>query len=190
MSGALTWAIILLVVGLIILVIEMFVPSGGLLAVLAGGALLGSLGLAFSQGLGTGVIFLAVVVATVPSIVGAGMHYWPNTRLGRKLILQPPNADDVDPTTDRDRALRQLVGQVGRTLTPHLPSGITELAGRRVDTIDVGMGLEAGTLVRIVDVQGHRVMVRKLDTDGPDLKTTNSDVTGLGERTNESDLCS
>jgi membrane-bound ClpP family serine protease len=165
MSGALIWAIILLVVGLIILVIEMFVPSGGILAVLAGGSLLVSLGLAFSQGLGTGVIFLAVVVTTVPTIVGAGMHYWPQTRLGRKMILEPPNPDDVDPTNERDRALRTLVGQVGRTLTPHLPSGISELQGRRLDTIAMGIGLEAGTLVQVVDVQGHRVIVRKLEVE-------------------------
>jgi membrane-bound ClpP family serine protease len=165
MSAALTWAIILLVLGLIILVIEVFVPSGGLLGVLSGASLLSSVGLAFSQGLGTGIIFLTVVLATVPSIVGAGMHYWPNTRLGRKLVLMPPDPADVDPATAQDRALRELVGQVGRTLTPHLPSGITELDGRRVDTIAIGMGLEAGTLVRVVDVQGRRVLVRRLEGD-------------------------
>jgi membrane-bound ClpP family serine protease len=172
MTSALTWAIILLVVGLIILAVEMFVPSGGLLAVLAGASLLGSLGLAFSQGLGTGVIFLTVLVVCVPTIVGAGMHYWPNTRLGRKMILQPPDLDDVDPMTDRDRVLRSLVGQVGRTLTPHLPSGITELDGRRVDTIAIGTGLEAGTLVQIVDVQGHRVLVRKFEAEASDDLST------------------
>jgi membrane-bound ClpP family serine protease len=168
MSGALTWAIILLVLGLIILVVEVFVPSGGLLGVLAGASLLGSVCLAFSRGLGSGLVFLTVVLLTVPTIIGAGMHYWPNTRLGRKMVLQPPQPSDVDPTSDRDRLLRELVGQVGRTLTPHLPSGITELDGRRVDTIAIEMSLEAGTLVRIVDVQGHRVLVRKVETEAID----------------------
>lgn len=166
MSGALTWAIILLVAGLIILLIEVFVPSGGLLGVLAGASLLTSLGLAFSQGLGTGTLFLLIVVTSVPTVVGAGMHYWPNTRLGRKMVLLPPSADEVDPTTNRDRELQALVGQVGRTLTPHLPSGITEFDGRRVDTIAIEPSLEPETLVRVVDVQGHRVLVRRVQPNG------------------------
>jgi membrane-bound ClpP family serine protease len=165
MSAALTWAIILLVVGIIILVLEVLVPSGGLLGVLSGASLLTSVGLAFSEGLGTGIVFLAVVLATVPTVVGVGMHYWPNTRLGRKLVLVPPEPADIDPSTERDRELRGLVGQVGRTLTPHLPSGITEIDGRRVDTIAIGMGLDAGVAVSVVDVQGHRVLVRRIEPD-------------------------
>jgi membrane-bound ClpP family serine protease len=165
MTSALTWAIILLVVGLIILVIEVFVPSGGLLGLLSGASLLTSVGLAFYQGLGTGLVFLFLVFITAPTVIGVGMQYWPDTRMGRKFVLVPPKPEEVDPARDRD--VRSLVGQVGKTLTPHLPSGISELGGRRVDTIAEGMGLEAGTLVRVVAVQGNRVLVRKVELVEP-----------------------
>ncbi len=165
MTSTLTWAIILLVLGLIILVIEVFVPSGGMLGVLAGACLLTSLGLAFSQSLVIGSFFLAFMLVAVPAVVGAGMHYWPDTTMGRKMVLQPPKPEEVDPTPDRDRLLPGLVGQIGRTLTPHLPSGITEFEGRRVETTAENMSIDAGKLVRVVDVQGHRVIVRRIETE-------------------------
>jgi membrane-bound ClpP family serine protease len=83
------------------------------------------------------------------------------------MILQPPGPDEIDPMTDYDRMLRSLVGQVGRTLTPHLPSGVTEFGGRRWDTVSIGTALDAGTLVQVVDVQGRRLLVRKLEAEAP-----------------------
>lgn len=165
MTAALTWAIILLVVGLIIVLVEAFVPSGGLLGVLAGACLLTSIGLAFSQGMGTGLLFLAIVLVSVPTVFAIGMHYLPSTPIGRKLVLMPPQQDEVDPATERDREMQSMIGRVGRTITPLLPSGLTEIEGRRVDTTAEGMSIEAGVLVRVTDVQGKRVIVRKIETD-------------------------
>jgi membrane-bound ClpP family serine protease len=167
MTTALMWAIGLLVLGLVVVFAEVFIPTGGLLGLLAGVMLLTSVGLAFSEGLGTGLVFLTIIIVSVPSVIGAGMHYLPQTAIGRKLILVPPNPEDVDPATERDRELQQLVGQVGRTLTPLLPSGISDIDGRRVDTTTEGMSIDAGVIVRVVAVSGHRVVVRKLES--PDL---------------------
>jgi membrane-bound ClpP family serine protease len=164
MTTALMWAIGLLILGLVVVFIEVFVPTGGLLGLVAGALLLTSVGLAFSEGLGTGLLFLALVTVSVPSVIGVGMHYLPQTAIGRKLILAPPKPEEVDPATERDRALQQLVGQVGRTLTPLLPSGIAEIDGRRVDTTTEGMSIDAGVIVRVVAVSGHRVVVRRLES--------------------------
>jgi len=164
MTTPLIWAIGLLVLGLVVVFVEVFIPTGGLLGILAGVMLLTSVGLAFSEGLGTGLIFLTIIIVSVPSVIGLGMHYLPQTAIGRKLILMPPNPEEVDPATERDRELQHLVGQVGRTLTPLLPSGISEIDGRRVDTTTEGMSIDAGVIVRVVAVSGHRVVVRKLES--------------------------
>jgi len=168
MNSTLIWAVILLVVGLVLLLIEVFVPSGGLLGVMSGASLIASIALAFSQGMGTGLGFLIFVLISGPTIFGLGMHYWPETALGRRLVLTPPKPEEVDPTTERERALGNLVGQIGRTLTPLLPSGITEINGRRVDTMAEGMSINAGSRVRVIGVSGHRVIVRKLETQPED----------------------
>jgi membrane-bound ClpP family serine protease len=158
------WAIGLLILGLVVVLVEVFIPSGGLLGLVAGALLITSVGLAFYEGLGTGLVFLTIVTVSVPSVIGVGMHYLPQTAIGRKLILAPPKPEEVDPATERDRALQHLVGQIGRTLTPLLPSGISEIDGRRVDTTSEGMSIDAGALVRVVEVNGHRVVVRKVES--------------------------
>lgn len=164
MTTALIWAIGLLILGLVVVFVEVFIPTGGLLGLLAGVMLLTSVGLAFSEGLGTGLVFLTIVIVSVPSVIGVGMHYLPQTAIGRKLVLMPPKPEEVDPATERDRELQYLVGQAGRTLTPLLPSGISEIDGRRVDTTTEGMSIDAGVIVRVVAVSGHRVVVRKLES--------------------------
>jgi membrane-bound ClpP family serine protease len=158
------WAIGLLILGLVVVLVEVFVPTGGLLGLVAGALLLTSVGLAFSEDTWTGVVFLALVTVSVPSVIGVGMHYLPQTAIGRKLILAPPKPEEVDPATERDRALQHLVGQIGRTLTPLLPSGIAEIDGRRVATCSEGMSIDAGVLVRVVEVSGRRVVVRKVES--------------------------
>ena len=164
MTSALLWAIGLLILGLVVVLVEVFVPTGGLLGLVAGVLLVTSVGLAFSQGMGTGLVFLTIVTVSVPGVIGVGMHYLPQTAIGRKLILAPPKPEEVDPASERDRALQHLVGQIGRTMTPLLPSGISEIDGRRVDTTSEGMSIDAGVLVRVVEVSGHRVVVRKVES--------------------------
>ena len=57
----LIWAAILLALGIALAVIELFVPSGGLLGLLALVALAGGIGLAFHRGPWTGLTFLAIL---------------------------------------------------------------------------------------------------------------------------------
>ena len=83
------------------------------------------------------------------------------------MVLAPPTQEEIDPASQHDRELQSLIGEVGRTVTPLLPSGIIEVEGRRIDTIAEGMGIEPGTLVRVVDVRGNRVIVRKLELNNP-----------------------
>ena len=62
MSSDLIWPLICLIVGLILLVAEVFVPSGGLIGLLAIGLLIVSLGLAFAQSMNRGLAFLVALL--------------------------------------------------------------------------------------------------------------------------------
>src|SRR5262245_16184763 len=135
MTTSLVWAILILIIGLLLLVAEVFVTSGGILAILAGATLIGSIALAFSEGRMTGTIFLIVVLVSLPAAFAIGMHYWPKTAFGRWVSLAGPKLEDIAPTNDTVLELHALLGQVGRTITPLRPAGITDFAGRRVDTI-------------------------------------------------------
>jgi membrane-bound serine protease (ClpP class) len=164
--SSLVWAIVILILGLVLLLAEVFIPSAGTLLVLAIAALVGSVVLAFQEGRDVGITFTILVVVLIPTVVGVGFHYWPRTPMGRRMMLTKPSEADIDDSDAHDRALRALVGQVGRTVTPLLPCGISDFAGHRVDTMAEGVGIEPGTMVRVVSVQGKRVLVRAVSAEG------------------------
>ncbi len=164
----LIWATLVLCIGLLLLAAELFIPSGGVLGILTGLALIGSIALAFQHSALAGMIFLMVELVALPAMLGIGLHLWPRTPIGRRMLLARPSPEDIDPTSDVDRHLHSLVGKVGRTLTQLRPAGMTEFDGRRVDTVAEGMIIEQGELVRVLDVQGRRVVVRKIEADGLD----------------------
>jgi membrane-bound serine protease (ClpP class) len=58
-----------------------------------------------------------------------------------------------------DVGLGELVGKEGRTLTPLRPAGMVEIDERRIDVVSDSEFLGAGVRVRVVEVEGNRVVV-------------------------------
>ncbi len=162
MTTSILWAIVVLCVGLMLLFAELFIPSGGVLGVMSAVSLVASIVIAFNKSVNHGMLFLVVVLVAVPMAIGVGLTMWPQTPFGRRMMLTP-KPQDVGPTSDADRELYTLIGQVGRTLTQLRPAGMTDFNGRRVDTLAESTIIDPDTLVRVVAVKGHRVVVRQLE---------------------------
>jgi membrane-bound serine protease (ClpP class) len=165
------WAVLLLFVGMALVVMDIFLPSGGIFAFLAVCAIIGAIWLGFSQGSAVGVGVLAgAVFGTVVAVVVA-LKYWPSTSLGKRMLLQVPTSQDVLPENDRRRAMDDLIGRVGRAKSQMLPSGIIAVDGVTLDAVSEGLPIEVGQRVRVIDVRGNRVVVRGLadePSDGSD----------------------
>ena len=111
----LLWIVMLLVVGLTIIVLEVFIPSGGVLGLLSVLALGAGVVTAFvEQGSAAGMTVLAGTFVTVPVVLAAAFRWFPATPLGRRVLPPPPAADDVLPDPAERRRLRDLVGHRGR----------------------------------------------------------------------------
>src|SRR6187455_1565176 len=107
-----TWAILLLVLGLVFLVLEFFVPSGGALAVMCALSFLGAIAVGFAAGPWTGMIILLIVCLIVPSACAAAVQWWPDTPIGRMILIQrPKTSDEVLPETAAYRTFKDLVGR-------------------------------------------------------------------------------
>ena len=66
----LAWSALLLLLGLTLVVLEVFVPSGGMLGFLSIGSLTASIILAFyNRGAAVGFLFLAITAAAVPTML-------------------------------------------------------------------------------------------------------------------------
>lgn len=159
------WAILLLVIGLALAVLELFIPSSGLLAFLSACAIVGSIVLGFRYSPVVGILMLIVALVGVPVVVSVGLHYWPRTAMGRKILLTAPASEEVLPDDPRKKTLKSLVGQVGRAKSKMLPGGVITFDGRTIDAISEGMAIEPGQAVRIIEVRANRVVVRPVEEE-------------------------
>jgi membrane-bound ClpP family serine protease len=157
----LVWAGLLLLVGLVLVMTEVFVPSGGILGLLSVTAILAAIVLAFYyRGAVTGIVFVLVALLSVPTILVFAFRWLPDTAVGKRLLATVPTSEDVLPDDDERRMLRSLVGKVGRAKTMMLPSGAVEVEGNTIDAVSDGLAIDPGQPVRVVEVHGTRVVVR------------------------------
>jgi len=145
----------LAIIGIVLLVIEAFVPGFGVFG--AGGVL--SMGasiffavpsqeLAWRYLMWTAVAFLFVIIGVMRTVSKRG--------LGRALTLSDTAKGWVAPRTD----LSALIGQQGKSLTVLRPAGTAQVGDLKLDVVTEGEYLQAGILVKIIRVDGTRVVVR------------------------------
>jgi membrane-bound ClpP family serine protease len=167
------WAILLLVIGMMLLVMEIFFPSAGILAFLSAAAIIGSLVFGFKQDTTTGILILTGAVFGIPALVVMAFKFWPKTSFGKRVMLETPTQGNVLPDDPEKEFLKNLVGRVGKTKCKMLPSGIIFIDGRKIDASSEGMPIEVGQDVRVIQVRGKRVIVRPLDEDAPSPASPN-----------------
>jgi membrane-bound ClpP family serine protease len=153
---------ILIGVGLCCAVGELFLPSGFFLVTSLGFIGVG-VGLAFTGGSTSGVIALLGVLLGVPLLTALLFRVWPNTPLGRHLLLAKPRSDATLAAMPLHQEMEKLRGRIGKTLAPLRPAGVADFDGRRVDVITEGMMVDSGAWVRCIDVQAGKVVVRPVE---------------------------
>jgi membrane-bound ClpP family serine protease len=155
------WAAVLVLIGCALVVLEVFIPSGGLISFLAVVALVGGLAMAFRQNAATGMVFMVVTVIAVPTVVGLAFKYWPQTPMGKAFLGELADEGEWVPEDPR----RDLIGRVGTATSKMLPSGGVQIDGKMIDAISQGMAIDPGQAVVVVEVKGNRVVVRLADPE-------------------------
>lgn len=170
MLDALFWAGILVIVGIGFFVLELFVPSGGVLSVLAALAIVGSIIVAFSGGVIPGSIVLVGNLVLIPIVIAAAIKWWPHTPIGRLLVLHlPESEDEVLPDTPVYRELRDLVGRRGIAKSKMLPSGAVVIDGRTYDAVSEGTAIDPGQPIRVKAIRTNRIIVTPVTAEVPVL---------------------
>lgn len=174
----LTLPLLILVAGLVLLIAEAFIPSGGLIGLLALGLLAVSLYIAFRQSFDLGIKFLVAEVILIPIAALAAIQVWPRTPFAKRILLTPPTSEEVTVSHARAR-LDHLVGEFGRALTPLRPSGLVDFDGRRLDGLSEEGLIDAGALVKAVRVQSGQLVVREASPETTQLAADLSEPTDL-----------
>ncbi len=154
----LTVALILIGIGVLLLLVEILVPTGGFLV--AGALLFFALGVGTILYYGTlmeAVVAIAGLAIGLPAAAFAATSAW--RRMSLDTVLEETAAPPVPPPAGIDG----LKGRTGKTVSPMRPSGTVEFDGRRVDAMTEGTMLDAGVWVRCVDVKWGQVIVRQME---------------------------
>lgn len=163
-----TWAFLLLAVGLVLLIAEVFIPSGGVISVLSTLSLVGAVWCAWKawwdSNPGSFWGFLTGMAVLLPIVVALAFYVWPNTPLGRRAILEAPAPHEIASFVEQEEKYRQMVGKTGETVTMLNPAGIVRINGNRVHCQSEGVILDAGTLVRVISARSNRVIVRRVES--------------------------
>jgi membrane-bound ClpP family serine protease len=142
--GPIAIALVLVGVAAFLLALDLLVPSGGVLLVLALISCVGSILFAFRHSYEAGVWMLIAELACVPLGAWLFLKLWPNTPLGRRMIIEPADAKPY--TWEAD----SLVGKTGVTLCDLVPAGEVEIESRRWKATSRSGLIAQGTSVKIV----------------------------------------
>jgi|GEM_PF-272968 len=167
-SEWMVYAIIAFGMAFALIVLEAFVPSGGVLGILAGVAAIVGIVLFFRFDTTWGMVSMGVTLAAVPFIIAGLIWVWPNTPIGRALTLDENQESLVE--RDKQESGTQpdaiAVGMEGEALTELRPVGTCRLNGKRTDCIAQSGLIKKGTKVRVVLVEGMSVKVRAIEGQG------------------------
>ncbi len=145
--------ITLIVVGAILIILETILP--GLVAGIIGFCcLIAGVYFAYDR-LGSTTGNWVLMGVTVGLIVGAifWLKYFPKSRLARPLVSQGAIGDIGAEQPN-------LLHQTGTAYTNLRPSGTALINGKRIDVVTEGALIEKGTAIKVVAIEGMRVVVR------------------------------
>jgi membrane-bound serine protease (ClpP class) len=145
----------LLLVGAILLLAETVLPGvvAGVLGVLC---LIAGVVVGYQEfGAGTGNWILVGTLAGLAMGFMLWLKYFPDSRFAR---IYTSHGTVGDLGTERP----ELVGLSGVAHTALRPSGVATIGGERVDVVTEGAMIERGAAVKVITVEGARVVVRQI----------------------------
>jgi len=156
----------LMVLGILLVLLEVLIPSGGILGFLAAAALTGSLVLAFQEDPTMGYIMLGATGVSLPIVIVLGFKYLPKTPFGRRLILTPKDESDavLGKAGVSEKDFSVLQGQEGQAVSPLRPSGFAEFGEERFMVTTTGDLIDEGEMVVVVNVEGNSIVVERKET--------------------------
>ena len=142
-----------------LIVAEVFVPSGGLISIVALACAIGGVVIFFNQSTTAGWIGIGIAAIMIPSVLVVSYKMFPKTRFGKSVTLTPPEREQGDAIPDTQE-LKELLGAVGVVLTPLRPVGMCDFSGQRVECVAESGYVDKGNKIKVIDVESTQLTVR------------------------------
>ena len=152
--------VILFLVGVGLLVLEAFMPGFGVAGI--SGIVVEAVAIALTwlnNGPIAAVGMLLIILSVIAIAISMSLRSATNGRLSKsRLILRETESNEAGYRSTED--MEVFVGREGQTTTVLRPTGMAEFDGVRLNVVSEGEFIASGTAVRIVRVEGSRVLVR------------------------------
>ncbi|MFF5993742.1 nodulation protein NfeD [Lysinibacillus sp. KU-BSD001] len=151
--------IIMFVIGLILLILELFVP-GGIVGIIGGALMI--ISLLFS---GASVTHMAysIIIAMFIAVMGMVIvmkFFGKKLHVFNKLVLKDATTTEEGYVSNTNRI--ELIGRMGEALTPLRPAGVIIVDKERIDAVSEGGYIDKGKSVEVIKVEGSRIVVREI----------------------------
>ena len=158
-SSLSTWSILLFVLGIALIVVEMFQPGFGVAGV--GGILCLIVDIfitanSWLQGLilAAALLVLLALLFAIFVLLSARGHF------PGRLVLR--DSTDAEAGFSAAEDLQYLMGRRGVAATDLRPSGNADFDGVKLDVVTRGEFVERGSAVAVIEVEGNRIVVKAL----------------------------
>ena len=154
-------AILCLLAGFTLVVVEMFIPGFGLPGI--SGIILLVVGVVLkARSPLEALIIAAAIILLLCIALSIALRSAARGRLSRSsLILSDVSKGDASEVSEGD--LMFFIGKNGRTTCALRPSGIAEIDGVKLNVVSDGEFIDDNIPVRVERVEGNRIVVRRLD---------------------------
>jgi membrane-bound serine protease (ClpP class) len=151
--------VFMFVAGIVLMVIELFVPGFGIFGIAGMIALMSGVVLAAydtqSAMLSLGIAFLAAIV-----VVGVVIKLFKHKGIWNRFILKDELKSELGYVSSSSK--EHLLHQAGVALTSLRPSGTATIGDERIDVVTSGEFIPSGRKVKVIQIEGTRVVVREL----------------------------
>jgi membrane-bound serine protease (ClpP class) len=151
-------SVLLCLIGIVAILAEFFIPSAGLIGIGGLGSIAAGIVLVFREyGSLSGFAFLAANALIVPGMIFFYWKHFPGSFMGRRLIL----GGGSPPAAGSSPGPHTVAGATGRALTPLRPAGTARLGDEHLSVVTDGEFLPKGTPIRVVKIEGARIIVER-----------------------------
>ncbi|WP_432799895.1 hypothetical protein [Poriferisphaera sp. WC338] len=157
----LVWGIILIGIAMVLFVLEVLLPTAGIIALLSGLCLIGGIVMLFGFNTTVGLIGCALTLLALPFLFGFAIKIWPHTFIAKMITLknETNRSEELDlPVSGTD--IQQ--GMKGTALTPLRPVGTCLIEGEREECIANAGIIEKGAEIEVVLVDGMQIKVKAI----------------------------
>jgi membrane-bound ClpP family serine protease len=155
----LTISIICFAIGFILMTIEMFHPGFGLPGFIGGILLIVGIVLS-AKTVVQALIMLIVILCVLGITLTIVLKLFSKGKFPKGLVLEDMQKKDKGYISVED--LNYFLGKEGTTTTVLRPSGIVDFDGVKLDVVSESEFIPPGSKVKIIKVEGRRILVKKI----------------------------